>query len=63
VPPNGYLNDSTYGSGWACNRGYRADGGTCIELRLPANAHIDYSGNGWDCNEPYRKRNSECVLP
>ena len=29
----------SYGSGWACNRGYREDKGRCVAIRLPANAY------------------------
>jgi hypothetical protein len=63
IPEFAYATNRPYGSGWKCSRGYRADGNTCIELELPANARVDYSGNGWDCNKRYRKRNGECVLP
>jgi hypothetical protein len=32
-------------------------------LRLPENAHIDYSGNDWICNQPYRQQGEGCVPP
>ena len=62
VPPNGYLTGAPYGSGWKCERGYRAADEVCDDLKLPQNAHVDYSGNDWDCNPPYRKQQGKCVL-
>ena len=38
-----------YGSGWECDRGYRASKETCLALKVPKNAHLDYSGNEWKC--------------
>ena len=29
--------------------------------RIPANAHIDYTGRQWECNSGYRPADSECV--
>jgi hypothetical protein len=63
VPENGYFVDSSYGSGWSCKRGYREVDEVCIVLRLPENAHIDYSGNDWICNQPYRQQGEGCVPP
>jgi hypothetical protein len=61
VPPNGYLADASYGHGWKCDRGYREAGEACVALKMPQNAHIDYSGNDRECNEPYRKRQGRCA--
>jgi hypothetical protein len=33
-----------------------------MALKLPENAHLDYSGNGWDCNRPYQQVLDSCVL-
>ncbi len=69
VPPNGYLEVSSYGSGWACERGYRAVDEGCMAVKVPENAHLDDSGNDWDCNRPYRKQQDyqkqqdRCALP
>ena len=50
-----------FGSGWECDRGYRAAREACVALEIPENAHLDYSGNDWECNEPYRKRQDRCA--
>ena len=61
LPENAHA--GSYGSGWECDRGYRAVDEACRALKLPENAHLDYSGNGWDCNRPYREQQDRCVLP
>jgi hypothetical protein len=61
VPPRGYLTETSYGSGWACERGYRAAGDDCVEVEVPENAHLDFSGNDWECDKPYSKRSDRCA--
>jgi hypothetical protein len=62
VPAHGYLLHSTYGTGWACDRGYRTEGASCVAVELPQNAHLDYSGNDWDCDPPHQQRDGACVM-
>lgn len=56
-----HANAKRYGSGWKCDRGYRAAREACVAFKIPENAHLDYSGNDWKCNEPYRKRQGRCA--
>jgi hypothetical protein len=64
VPANGHLEESSYGPGWKCERGYRANNkGACIALKIPENAHIGYSGKSWECDKPYFKNQNDCILP
>ena len=60
---NAYLTGEQTGNGWRCNRGYRATETTCLVIRVPENAHIDYSGNDWDCDPQFRKDGNSCTLP
>lgn len=62
IPDNGFLETSSYGPGWKCERGYRADKNRCAELKLPENSHIDYSGNNWECDPPYLEKSDQCNL-
>jgi hypothetical protein len=48
VPANGYLSESAYGSGWACNRGYRADGGSIDSLLLLTRRSLPSAGLRWN---------------
>jgi hypothetical protein len=54
--------DSSYGNGWKCERGYTANGKGCSAVKVPKNAHLNFSGNGWECNRPYGKQGSGCTL-
>ena len=63
VPANAYFVDVSYGAGWKCNRGYEDVSGACVQVALPANAHLDYSGSEWDCDRPYRRELDRCALP
>ena len=63
VPLHGYLTERSYGSGWACERGYRESGDSCVVVEMPENAHLNFSGNDWDCNKPFSKRSDRCVPP
>lgn len=51
-PPNAHT--SPYG-GWDCSRGFSQVEGTCVAIRVPANAYLDSFGRGWDCNRGYVK--------
>jgi len=63
IPANGYSVDSSPGSGWECDRGFRAVKEVCLAVVVPENAHLKTSGTGWECNRPYNKRIEKCVLP
>jgi hypothetical protein len=38
-----------YGSGWKCDRGYRADTKVCVAIKVPANEYLSDAshGPGW----------------
>ena len=59
VPPHGFL--TARGDDWRCERGYKKEQSSCVELALPENAHLDYSGNRWDCNRGYRREAGACT--
>jgi hypothetical protein len=59
VPQFGYLTSS--GGDWQCERGYKKNGGSCVALVMPANAHIGHSGNDWSCNPGYRRHGERCA--
>jgi len=63
VPANGYLVDSSYRTGWKCDRGYRAVKEACVAVKVAENAHLNASGNDWECNRPYRRKQEKCALP
>ncbi len=52
-----------YGSGWECERGYRAVNNACVTVNVAESAHLDSSGNDWECNRPYRKKQGKCAQP
>jgi hypothetical protein len=49
------------GTGWRCERGFKAEAAACAALQVPRNGHIDYSGNDWACDERYRRVGADCV--
>ena len=53
----------TYGGGWECNRGFQEADGTCIAIRVPANAYASGSsyGRGWECGRGYEEVDKRCV--
>ena len=59
IPENAH--PKKYGSGWECERGFRAVGESCEAVAVPDNAHLDYSGNRWECNPPYVEHLDECI--
>ena len=45
VPQNAYPTNQTYGSGWACLRGFEAVGGdSCVEIEVPEGAYETLAG-------------------
>ena len=63
VPENGYLTDSAYGSGWQCERGYRAINEICVAIRVPESGYLADAGYGpgWRCDRGYRAVDEACV--
>ena len=63
VPANGYLTNVSYGSGWACDRGYRATEQSCLAIVVPMNGYLlDASyGSGWKCHRGYEGVGEACV--
>jgi hypothetical protein len=61
IPKN--ASAKSYGSGWTCDRGYRAINGGCAAVLVPANAYpIDTSyGRGWECKRGYREVDETCA--
>ena len=57
------LTYAQYGTGWACERGYRADGETCVRIDVPKNAYfVDSSyGPGWSCERGYSPSDGVCI--
>ena len=60
VPANGYLDGSTYGKGWACERGFRETGNTCVKVDVPGNGHLDTAGRDWKCSRGFVKVAGNC---
>lgn len=62
VSEHGFLTGDPYGDGWSCKRGYKRNQKICVEIIMPQNAHLDYSGNDWECDKPFRKNGSACRI-
>lgn len=63
IPANGYYVDSSSGSGWDCDRGFRAVKEACVAVVVLENAHLKTTRTGWKCNRLNKKRRKKCVLP
>ncbi len=63
IPRNAFLDSSSFGPGWKCERGYRSRDGRCKLVAVPKNAHLNYAGSDWAYNRPHRLRQNRCVLP
>jgi hypothetical protein len=50
-----------YGSGWECNRGYRAAGKRCVAVKAPANAYLNSFGDRWKFKRGYREVDAACA--
>ena len=52
----------SYGDGWTCDRGYRAERGACQPIEVPANALATQTsyGRGWECRRGFREVNGAC---
>jgi hypothetical protein len=50
-----------YGSGWECNRGYKASAQSCVAIEVPANAYLDSNGREWRCDRGYEKASGRCT--
>ena len=61
VPANAYLTNSSYGRGWACQRGYEAVAETCVVIPVPPNAYLESSGDRWKCDRGYSKVAGSCL--
>lgn len=63
VPANGYLADTSYGTGWKCERKYRAVGDRCVAVKVPKNGYfVDASyGPGWKCLRGFQAVQNTCV--
>jgi hypothetical protein len=62
IPENAYATGMSYGSGWACRRGYEEAGGTsCAAIPVPDNAFLRSSRHDWQCNRGYRQDRETCV--
>ncbi len=53
----------SYGIGWECDRGYRADEGRCMPVKIPMNAYATKSSFGrvWNCKRGYARKNDTCA--
>lgn len=53
---------STYGKGWGCLSGYKAQEEECVAIQLPENAYLNGRtyGAGWDCLRGFFERNGKC---
>ena len=62
LPEN--ASEKSYGGGWECNYGYRAIGGICVAIQVPANGYLvdSSSGRGWKCDRGYRAVKEACVI-
>jgi hypothetical protein len=62
LPENAHV--KSYGDGWECDLGYRADGNTCAAITVPENAYETNRtyGAGWECLHGFRETDrSSCV--
>ena len=61
VPEN--ASAKRYGTGWACDRGYREADGACAAVDIPANAYATGSsyGSGWECSRGFRRSKGSCA--
>ena len=62
VPAHGYLAANTYGTGWECDRGFRAKDSTCEPVKVPENGYFveNSAGLGWTCERGYKKLGASC---
>ena len=61
VPANAYPTYKSYGTGWKCKRGYKADGDTCAEVKVPPHAYLTAAGDEWKCDRGYTEKGTSCV--
>ena len=61
VPAHAYAVDSSYGSGWECERGYRQLHGACAQIQVPANAYLARAGDEWRCERGFRRVDAACA--
>ena len=59
MPKGARVND--YGDGWICDRGFRQVGNTCVAVKVPAHASLDYTGHNWECDEGYKRLGDKCI--
>ena len=61
VPEN--ATENRYGNGWECDPGFRVVDGTCVAIKMPANAYSTNRsyGRGWECDRGYRVIDGTCI--
>ncbi len=61
MPENAHA--KSYGSGWRCDKGYRAVDEACVAIKVPANAYLANTsyGRGWECGRGYREVDEACT--
>ena len=61
LPANAHA--KSYSDGWECDRGYRQEEDSCIEIEIPANAYATGRsyGSGWECAHGYRRADDACT--
>jgi hypothetical protein len=60
VPANAFPT-SSYGRGWACQRGYKMEEQACVAIHVPENAYLDSLGDRWRCDRGYSKVADGCL--
>lgn len=58
IPKHAHKN--TYGTGWACDRGFYRANNECLKVTLPLNAQLNYAGSGWVCSRGFYQANNQC---
>ena len=63
MPANAHADDSAYGAGWRCNRGFRETDNRCEKVIVPADAFFVDSnyGRGWECARGFRIVGAKCA--
>ena len=56
VPANAFPVDSSFGSGWKCQHGYRQIDDGCVAVVVPENGVLDSLADPWDCRRGFIKQ-------
>ncbi len=60
VPEHAFLNGSSWGDGWECERGFKRAEGECQSILVPEHAYLDFNGNNWVCDRGFKREGNRC---